>query len=624
MERLTFQLQLLGPPRLTSAGAPVEPPRGTKSWGLLAYLVRAQVAPTRGHLASLLFSEADDPLGALRWTLSALRRHLGPDAELGDDPVRLRLPPGAVVDVDVLDRGTWRQATALPGFGQDLLAGLVFRSSPGFELWLEAERRHVDGTTSAVLHHAALALLAAGDARAATRHATELVCRSPYEENGHVLLVRCLRAAGDPDAARRHVDDAAELLRRALGTEPTAALRAAAAAPHPTPGRSVSGRSGVLVQLQAAEAALAAGATEAGVHGLWSAVADARRIEDHELVARSLVELGAALVHAGRGTDEEGAAVLHEGTALAESAGRPAIAARGWREIAWIHFLRAEYVQAEACLDRVESIGGSDEDLVWADVIRGTAHHDLGRHDSAGPLLQRALDRSERLGDGPLLVYALTHLGRFHLLREELDVATPLLDRALEECAARGLTALTPWPESFRGEVDLATGDVDGAAARFEHAHAMGCQVGDPCWESIGMRGLGLVADARGDRDDALELLSQAPAQCRRLPDTYRWIEVYALDALCSVAVAHGAEGAPAWVGQLESTAARRGLRELVVRALAHRARLGEPGALVAARSLAAQIGNPALQALLSSTPPTGQRVVAAPRRRHLTTTELA
>lgn len=607
-----MQLQLLGRPQLARDGVLVEPPRGAKSWGLLAYLVRARVAPTRAHLASLLFSEADDPLGALRWTLSALRRQLGPGAELGDDPIRLRLPQGTVVDVEVLDRGTWRQATALPGFGQELLDGLAFRSSPGFELWLEAERRYVGGTTSAVLHHAALALLAAGDARTATRHATELVCRSPYEENGHVLLVRCLRAGGDPDAARRHVDEAAELLREALGTEPTAALRAAAAEPRPAPGPRVSGRSGVLVQLQAAEAALAAGATEVGIHGLWNAVAEARRIKDHELVARSLVELGAALVHAGRGTDEEGAAVLHEGTALAESVGRSDVAARGWREIAWIHFLRAEYVQAEVCLDRVEGIGATDEDLVWTDVIRGTARHDLGHHDTAGPLLERALERSERLGDGPLLVYAFTHLGRYHLLREELDSATPLLDRALAECASRGLTALTPWPESFRGDVDLAAGDLEGAASRFEHAHAMGCQVGDPCWESIGMRGLGLVAAARGEVSAAIELLSQAPAQCRRLPDTYRWIEVYGLDALCTVAVAHGVDGAPAWVAQLESRAARRGLREFVVRALVHRARLGEPGALDAARSLAAQIGNPALHALLATAAAAGHRVGGA------------
>ena len=64
-------------------GAPVDPPRGNKAWGLLVYLLRTRLPPSRERLANLLFPEADDPLGTLRWTLSALRRSLGEDAELG-------------------------------------------------------------------------------------------------------------------------------------------------------------------------------------------------------------------------------------------------------------------------------------------------------------------------------------------------------------------------------------------------------------------------------------------------------------------------------------------------------------------------------------------------------------
>ena len=80
---------------------------------------------------------------------------------------------------------------------------------------------------------------------------------------------------------------------------------------------------------------------------------------------------------------------------------------------------------------------------------------------------------------------------------------------------------------------------MDAAEARFEHAFAIGCEVGDPCWESIGLRRLGLVGRARGDATRALELLAEARKRCRRLPDTYSWIETYALDALCAVAVEH-------------------------------------------------------------------------------------
>ena len=54
------------------------------------------------------------------------------------------------------------------------------------------------------------------------------------------------------------------------------------------------------------------------------------------------------------------------------------------------------------------------------------------------------------------------------------------------------------------------------------------------------------------------------------------------------------------WIDELEAIAARRGIRELLLRATVYRARLGEPGAIEAARALAAQIDNPALTTLLA------------------------
>jgi hypothetical protein len=60
-------------------------------------------------------------------------------------------------------------------------------------------------------------------------------------------------------------------------------------------------------------------------------------------------------------------------------------------------------------------------------------------------------------------------------------------------------------------------------------------------------------------------------------------------------------EGAPRWVDELETTAARRGMRELLLHAALYRARLGEPGALDVARSLAAQVDNPAGSALFDA-----------------------
>ena len=179
-----MRIQLLGTPTVQRGGIELAAPAGRKHWGLLTYLVRTEVPSSRERLSGLLFPEADDPLGALRSALSALRRQLGPHAEVGGNPVRLALGPAAFVDVEILRKGSWMEASTLPGLGHELLDGMAFRSSPGFENWLENERRHVAGTTAAVLHEAALALLARGEAR--VRDGSRVSTRPPQPVRGEL------------------------------------------------------------------------------------------------------------------------------------------------------------------------------------------------------------------------------------------------------------------------------------------------------------------------------------------------------------------------------------------------------------------------------------------------------
>lgn len=600
--RVSLDIHLLGSPVIERGGVAVQPPRGHKPWGLLAYLVRTRVAPSRERVARLLFSEADDPLGALRNTLTALRRLLGDDVGLGGNPLRLRLPPGTVLDVEVLSRGSWIEAVALRGLGLELLEGLVFRSSPGFEIWLEDERRHVAGTTAAALRQAALARLAHGDPRAAAAHASALVELNRFDENAYALLVRSLHAAGDHDAAERQAAACVELFQRELGIEPTPAVHAGLAHGAAAARAAPLGEAAVLALIETGEAIIAAGATDAGLERLRVACAAAREGAGGELLARSLIALGGALVHGARGTDVEGAAALHEGVVLAESAGKHELAATAWREISWVQFLRAEYERAEQSLSRAAELAGTNmEELAWVDLIRGTCHFDMGEHARAGPLLASAVTRSREIAPAQPLALALTTLARFHLSRGEVETAQLVLDEALELVDVRGLTAFRPWPESFRAEIDLLRGDVDAAEMRFEHAFAVGCEVGDPCWESIATRGLGLVAASRGDTARALELLADAPRRCRRLPDTYLWIEAYGLDALCAVALEHDVASTALWISELESITARRGMRELLLRVMLYRVKMGDAGAMEAARSLAAEIDNPAISELLDA-----------------------
>ncbi|MGH3112730.1 MAG: hypothetical protein ACRDOP_04595, partial [Gaiellaceae bacterium] len=58
---------------------------------------------------------------------------------------------------------------------------------------------------------------------------------------------------------------------------------------------------------------------------------------------------------------------------------------------------------------------------------------------------------------------------------------------------------------------------------------------------------------------------------------------------------------APRWIDQLEQLAARAGFRELTVRALLHRSRMGDSDALAAARAAADAIDNPLLRDELAS-----------------------
>jgi hypothetical protein len=150
-------------------------------------------------------------------------------------------------------------------------------------------------------------------------------------------------------------------------------------------------------------------------------------------------------------------------------------------------------------------------------------------------------------------------------------------------------------------EVDLNDGAVELAARAFDHAFAMGCQLGDPCWESLAARGLGRIAARSGDLARAVELLDDAPRRCRRLPDSYRWIEAYGLAALADIAVEAELEIAGRAVTELETLASRHGMRELIATAATLRARMGEPGAIDTATLISAEIDSPALRERLAT-----------------------
>ena len=393
-------------------------------------------------MSELLFSDADDPLGALRWTLADVRRVLGDGARIEGNPLRLVLPPDASVDVEILTRGTWVEAVRLPTLGRDLIEGLDFPFSPGFELWLASERRRLGGFAEAVLREATLSSLADREPAQALEHASRLVRLNPYDENHHVLLVRSMSDLGDHDGAMRQVELSADLLRRELGLDSDAILRAAAAA-EPVVGPSRDAPATVRALQEAGEAAIGAGALEAGLVALRQAVSGSRACDDRRLLAETLIALGSTLVHAARGTDEEGAAALYEGRTLADQIPDRDLGAKARRELAWIEFLRGRYDRALAwSAEAGQLAAGNDAELAWADLIAGGCHTDSGDYHAALPVLISAVDRADRAGAARTAAVAAALLGRLHLLRGETDAARPALERSLQQARVGRLDRL--------------------------------------------------------------------------------------------------------------------------------------------------------------------------------------
>src|SRR2546427_7662428 len=193
---MSLTIRLLGSPRIEQDGEPVAGPRGNKAWALLGYLLLSRRPPSRRKLAELLFAEADDPLGALRWSLAQLRQALQQPNALRGDPVELALEPGAEVDLRRLRSVGLPEADEIDALTGELLEGMTFATSPAFEAWLAVERRHAAATAEALLLERAQAALAAGNPGAAARLAARLLERNPLEVGHHERLIRSLVATG--------------------------------------------------------------------------------------------------------------------------------------------------------------------------------------------------------------------------------------------------------------------------------------------------------------------------------------------------------------------------------------------------------------------------------------------
>jgi DNA-binding SARP family transcriptional activator len=598
-------IRLMGSPAIEREGRPVPPPRGRKAWALLAYLLLAERPVSRKHLAGLLFGDANDPLGALRWALAELRRALGVRALTGD-PIAVVLGDEVHIDLHFLTRDV-ADPEPLLHFDGELLEGVDLAANLEFESWLLVARHRVSATIEARLREVAITLLAAGRAADAVAYASRAVARNPLEEGNHELLVRSLAMAGDRTAALRQAAVCEDVLRRELGIEASAALReAASVGPSSAVALPLGGRAAAESQLEAGRAAIVAGAVDAGLQCLRRAAAEAASCRDAALQGRALAALGGALIHAVRGRDGEGTVVLHEAIQLSHRAGDRVTAVTAHRELGFVEVQAGRRGTADSWLTRAAELAETDREFAAILGVRGMNASDRGDYAAAFADLEESVERASRCADERQQAWSLSLVARAHLLRAERSQAAVALARSLDLVRQQRWMAFLPWPQALRAELDLCAGQFDIAAHGLERAWALACQLNDPCWQGMAARGLGLLNAGQGDHAAATKWLGEAMTRCTQVPDRYQWVHAHVLDAMITIALARDDhERARPLVATLASLAARCDMREFVVRALLHRSRLGDQAALASARLLGAEVDNPVLAQLLGGTGPT-------------------
>jgi DNA-binding SARP family transcriptional activator len=565
---VVLELRLLGRPTALVDGDPVRL-RGAKAWALLGYLLRSERPVARARLTRVLFADAEDPDGALRWNLSHLRRMVG--VELEGDPLRLSLPASARCDLQLLVSGDAQQAVELPGVDDGFLCGLRVAAAEEFQSWLDGERRHLTKVLADVRREAALLCLGAGDTTRAIAFAEQVAAHNPLDEHAAALLVRCLHAAARHDDARAVAAECSRRIRNELGTDPGDAIWRALA---PTPGgdRLATGPVAVIAQLEAGQAAINAGASATGIAALRAAVVAARALANPRLLARSLFALGNALIHVTRACDDA-VALLHEALPLAEAAGDHDLVAAIQREIGYVDFLRGGYERSWVWFTRALQHTDDPASRGWIAVYEASGRDDVGQTAAAHEGLQVGLDAARSTGNIRLAAYAQTMLGRHQLNRLELADAADTLRTALRLTRSCDWTGLLPFPESMLADTLRRMGQLASARQHAEHATVLADHVGDACYQASSRRALSLVHIDQGQLDTWIGLLRDVPDFCRRLPDVYLWMQAWSVDAVAEATTMRGLDDAPIWIDQLESISSSYGMRPFLQNARTYRER---------------------------------------------------
>ncbi|WP_264356419.1 tetratricopeptide repeat protein [Pseudarthrobacter sp. MM222] len=590
-------IRLLGPPAIESPGTAPPQPRGRKAWAVLAYLALQPEGTGRSRTAALLFPDAADPLGALRWNLSELRRTLG-GVSITGDPLRLELVPPWRCDALELVGPAGNGGLDPHRVSGQLLEGLVFADSPVFDSWLADQRYRLENCVQGLLYEAALAALASGAPGDAVELSSQALRRDPFNADCAAVLVKALVAAGEHRRAREQVSKFEDLYHRELGLPLPAEVRRALAASGPAADPGIPATlATVRSYLDAGSASLSAGAVDRGLDQLRLAVVLAQRQGDRHLIAESLVTLSGALIHQAGGRGAEVADFLHRALSAEAADGVSRTAAAALRELGYLSVQRGVPDRAAGWLDRaMQAAQGIPDEQARILAIQGMLASDTAHYEDAVTALTESGRLAEAVRNRRQQAFSAALLGRVHLLRGELGPAAASLDQAQEGVKAEHWTAFEPFVDGVRGETYLAAGRLEDAEALIDRSWVMAELAGDHCYMALAAGAEARLFLARGDLAAAEHWIGRGMEP----KPWYLWYSARLLDAAAEVALATGSQRASEFADRLAALASRSGMREFVVRAQSHRAVLGNDAAAQAVSWLAKEIDNPALTAFLT------------------------
>src|SRR3989449_11342921 len=223
------RIGLLGTPALITEDGLVPLRLQPKALALLGYVATAGRPVSRRDLARLLFPDADDARGALRWQLtrlrSALPRTAGRHLRIEREEVALALATDVAVFRAAAERvlasfDPQAARAAIELYRGDFLSGLAATTSTEFDTWLYLQEESLRTLFRRVTLAFARWAIDGGHPDEALEPLARLVALDPYAEEGHVMRVEALLALGAEERARAAYGAYAQLMRDDLHAEP--------------------------------------------------------------------------------------------------------------------------------------------------------------------------------------------------------------------------------------------------------------------------------------------------------------------------------------------------------------------------------------------------------------------